>query len=120
MYPIINSLFSKGGSNSDGATYFIGALIADAVFADGKMTREEYTLIRTLFNLDEKTPDASIFTFLKARTDHEIVKTLIHKIVGFGEHELHQDFLIFIATICAIDNIISAEEVALLHELFNA
>jgi len=115
LLPVLQAI----DKDNNGAGLIV-AVIATAVGADGKVTKEERAFVQALFKAHKvELSDADVDKMVKNYTGDDW-RGLVSKLAGILNPESKAHLALLCAAICAIDNTISKDEVAFLASIFVA
>lgn len=115
LVPEINKLFDK-----DRIPVIILSIFSTSVAADGKLSKEEYALVKAFLQAFEiNMDDETLMKMIKDLSSKEAYMAVLSlsKILSV---EGQANLVSLVAAICAIDDRIETSEVAYLSDLYNA
>ena len=113
---VLNALIDLTADGKDGVTAYMQFILA-SVAADGKLTEEEFVLLKPMFDRSAKkdvTYEEGLALFKemgldKPETYKEVVDTMVD-IIGLVDEDLKDDIVLLCLLVCAIDGEVSDEE----------
>lgn len=113
---VLNALMGLSADGKDGVTAYMQFILA-SVAADGKLTEEEFVLLKPMFDRTAEksvTYEEGVAIFKEWGLDQpEAMKTVVDTmvdIIGLVDEDLKDDIVLLCLLVCAIDGEVSQEE----------